>query len=81
MKVTYIGSETMMYLHYIDVDAGTTLVAVPGETYDVAPAGGNILSTGTDMPMDGRFVAAQDEGKSKKGHVTSEDTMPSAIKE
>lgn len=81
-KAKYAGHETFTYLHYLDLSTGTTLVCQPGQTYDIAPAGGNILSMGTDYPGDGRFVPVkEDEKSSKKGHVTIEDTMPSVIKE
>lgn len=86
-SVTYYGHETRIYLHYTDINTGRTLVAQPGQTYNVAPAGGNLLSAGTVMPMDGRFAQGTDkvekneESKPKKAQVTGEDTMPSAIKE
>lgn len=80
-KTRYTGHENMTYLHYLDLSTGRTLAAEPGETYDVASAGGNLLSAGTDMPQDGRWVPVKDEKSSKKGHVTGEDTMPSGIRE
>lgn len=86
--VTYNGHEPMTYLHYIDLTTGRTLTVEPGRAYDVAPAGGNLLSAGTEMPMDGNFVPLAQASSSRKkevagknGHVASKGTMPSRIKE
>jgi hypothetical protein len=88
--VTYYGHVTMTYPHYTDLATGRTLVAVPGQTYNVAPASGNILSAGTLMPVDGRFAAgtdkveekdSSDESDDKKGMNATKGTMPSRMKE
>lgn len=54
--VTYYGHVTMTYLDYIDTATGKTLVCVPGQTYNVTPASGNVRSSGSTMPNDGRFT-------------------------
>jgi hypothetical protein len=46
----------MTYPDYIDTATGKTLACVPGNTYNVIPASGNIRSAGTTMPGDGRFT-------------------------
>jgi hypothetical protein len=33
------GAETLCYVDYLDTIAGHTLVAAPGGTYQIAPAG------------------------------------------
>ena len=53
----YNGHVTMTYMDYIDVATGKTLVCVPGQSYTITPASGNIRSAGTSMPGDGRFAA------------------------
>ena len=47
MKVTYIGNEILTYMGYYDTETGTTLVCVPGKSYDITPE---------VMPTDGRFT-------------------------
>jgi hypothetical protein len=41
----YLGYETRTYVQYLDQEAGTTLVADPGGSYDMLPAGS------WDMPV------------------------------
>lgn len=55
-SVTFHGHVPMTYHDYIDLATGKTLVCQPGQTYNIAPASGNIRSVGTTMPADGRFV-------------------------
>jgi hypothetical protein len=50
----FTGNETLTYLQYLDVQAGRTLVAVPGGTYDVAVASGYV-NVGL-LPDDGRWI-------------------------
>ena len=40
MRAVYTGHEALTFSDYLDLDTGRTLTAVPGGTYDVAPAGG-----------------------------------------
>ena len=40
MRVAYVGHEALTFTDYIDLEAGKTLHAVPGGTYDIAPASG-----------------------------------------
>lgn len=54
--IQYNGHVTMTYLDYIDTATGKTLVCAPGQSYNIAPASGNIRSAGTTMPQDGRFT-------------------------
>jgi hypothetical protein len=35
----YLGYETRTYVQYLDADADRTLIASPGGTYDIRPAG------------------------------------------
>ena len=68
----------MTYMNYTDVATGKTLVCVPGETYDITVANGNV----PPVPNDGRFTevipeAKPDEtpgSKSRRG-VTEQDTL------
>lgn len=39
-RYTYTGSEQQVYPQYLDAEKGTTLVADPGGTYDVAQVEG-----------------------------------------
>jgi hypothetical protein len=55
-SVTFYGHYPITYPHYIDLATGKALSVVPGGSYNVAPASGNLLSAGTTMPLDGRFV-------------------------
>lgn len=54
-SVTYYGHVTMTYGDFIDIATGKTLVCVPGQTYSIMPASGNIRSVNMTMPSDGRF--------------------------
>jgi hypothetical protein len=56
-SVTFYGHVPMTYPDYIDLATGRTLTCQPGQTYNVAPASGNVRSAGTTMPNDGRFTA------------------------
>ncbi len=40
MLAAYTGHEALTFPDYIDLGTGKTLAAVPGGTYDVAPASG-----------------------------------------
>jgi hypothetical protein len=35
----YLGFETRTYVQYLDAEASTTLIASPGGSYDIVPAG------------------------------------------
>ena len=43
MRVSYTGHEALTFTDYIDLEAGKTLHAVPGGTYDIAPASGHVV--------------------------------------
>ena len=64
--VTFNGHVPMTYIHYIDLATGKTLTCQPGQTYDVAPASGSVLSAGTAMPNDGRFADAGHEAEKEE---------------
>lgn len=50
------GSYTLGYLQYLDLETGHTLVAHPGEPYEIAVASGWVLS---NPPDDGRWAGTQ----------------------
>ncbi|WP_433465704.1 hypothetical protein [Spirillospora sp. CA-128828] len=54
MKATFHGDATTTYAEYIDVEHSRTLVAEPGETYDIAPASGHVREL--PMPPDDRWT-------------------------
>lgn len=68
--VTYIGHCEVLYPHYKDRISGATLRVVPGGVYDVVPVSGNVLSEGTEYPMDGKFIIylPEREEKPETGH-------------
>ena len=43
MRVAYAGHEALTFSDYIDLNTGKTLHAVPGGTYDLAPASGRVV--------------------------------------
>lgn len=56
MAVQYLGHMTMTYMDYIDLATGKTLVAVPGQSYNIIPNGGHAAALPA-VPSDGRFTA------------------------
>ena len=56
MKCTFTGEVTTTYADYIDTERQSTLVAEPGETYDIAPARGHVRDL--PMPPDERWKPA-----------------------
>jgi hypothetical protein len=43
MRVVYVHHEPLTFTDYLNLDTGQTLSAVPGETYDIAPASGHVV--------------------------------------
>ena len=43
MRVAYAGHEALTFSDYTDLETGRTLHAVPGGTYDIAPASGRVV--------------------------------------
>lgn len=64
MKCTFTGEAVTTYAEYIDAEAGRTLVAEPGETYDIAPARGHARDL--PMPPDERWKPAPKAPKTTK---------------
>ena len=55
----YGGTETLTYIAYIDVTAGHTLLAVPGGTYAMQPAGLGFDYRLPSVPEDGLWTAVE----------------------
>jgi hypothetical protein len=51
----FLGYDTRLYTQYIDNEADTTLIALPGESYDMRPAGSRNLPV---PPADGLWGPA-----------------------
>lgn len=64
MKCTFTGEVTTTYAEYIDAERQSTLVAEPGETYDIAPARGHARDL--PMPPDERWKPAPKAPKTNK---------------
>lgn len=58
MSFPFLGTSTRVYTQYTDTGTGTTLVAEPGASYDMAPAQG--AGDLTVPPPDGLWNAASD---------------------
>jgi hypothetical protein len=43
VRVVYTYHEPRTFSDYMDLETGKTLYAVPGATYDVAPASGHVV--------------------------------------
>lgn len=43
MRAVYVGHEALTFPDYLDLETGRTLEAIPGGTYDIAPAGGRVM--------------------------------------
>lgn len=54
MKYAYTGDAEQVYPQFIDTAKGSTLVAEPGKTYDIAPAEGHAVK----VPPDARWKPA-----------------------
>jgi hypothetical protein len=63
VKATFNGDHVTTYAEYIDAGQARTLVAEPGETYDIAPAAGHVREL--PMPPDGRWKPARTPAKTK----------------
>jgi hypothetical protein len=56
MPYRYAGTDTRTYTQFIDIDADGPLVASPGGTYDMRPAGQLNMPV---PPGDGRWAPAE----------------------
>ena len=57
MRVAYTYHEKLTFPDYLDQETGKTLTAVPGQSYDVAPASGRMvpdIPTGWFVPLEGQ---------------------------
>lgn len=63
MPFPYLGSETRTYTQWLDASTGRTLVADPGRSYDMYPAGGLNL---TAPPADGLWEVPESGAKKDK---------------
>jgi hypothetical protein len=43
MRVVYAHHEPLTFTDYLNLETGQTLAAVPGGTYDIAPASGRVV--------------------------------------
>ena len=69
-RYTYTGDAEQPYPQYLDAGKGTTLVAVPGTSYDVTPAEG-----WDDMPVpprDGRWTDDKPAAVPRRGDGSEE---------
>jgi hypothetical protein len=64
VKATFHGDGETTFAEYIDTAKGSTLVAEPGGTYDIAPAAGHVREL--PMPPDDRWTPAKAPTKSTK---------------
>ena len=55
MRVVYVHHEPLTFTDYLNLETGQTLTAVPGVTYDIAPASGRVVP---DLP-EPWFTAAE----------------------
>jgi hypothetical protein len=90
VRVAYVGHEALTFTDYIDLKAGKTLHAVPGETYDIAPASGRVVPQlpepwfvlaeggGEDegTPAEGDGVPPEPGGEQEAGGEPSGDEDP-----
>jgi hypothetical protein len=53
---TFTGDSTLTYVQYMDVQADRTLIAAPGGSYEMTPAGNWNLPV---PPADGRWESAE----------------------
>jgi hypothetical protein len=64
VKHTFGGDQTVTYAEYIDVAKGSTLVAEPGESYNIALARGHVRDL--PVPPDDRWTPAKAPAKTTK---------------
>lgn len=64
VKATFNGDAVTTYAEYIDAEAGRTLVAEPGGTYDIAPARGHAREL--PVPPDGRWTPVKPVTRKKE---------------
>ena len=57
MRVVYVHHEPLTFTDYLNLETGQTLTAVPGVTYDIAPASGRVVP---ELP-EPWFTAAEPE--------------------
>jgi hypothetical protein len=65
---TYLGHEVRTYPQYLDADTSCTLIAAPGGSYDIAPAGSLDLPV---PPADGLWEASAPSGDPPGGEAGS----------
>lgn len=84
-RYTFGGAEPQTYPQYLDVDKGTTLVAEPGGTHDVAQVEGLTVPGEPDskgatrsvemtlpMPPDDRWTAEPSRTRASRRETTEE---------
>jgi len=71
MRVVYAHHEPLTFTDYLNLETGQTLHAVPGETYDIAPASGHVVP---DLP-EPWFVPAEG-GTPGEGTPAEGDGVP-----
>jgi hypothetical protein len=72
----YLGYETRTYVQYLVEPAGTTLIADPGGSYDMAPAGSWVLPV---PPADGLWETAEDEPDGEPEDGSEPDAIPALL--
>ena len=85
MRVVYTYHEPRTFSDYMDLETGKTLYAVPGGTYDVAPASGHVVpgfpvpwfdfADDGAQPLDAASESGEDESPPPDGEAdgTEED--------
>ena len=71
MRAVYTGHEVLTFSDYLDLETGRTLTAVPGGTYDMAPASGRLVP---DVPP-GWFAPAIEE-KQAEATAAADEPAP-----
>ena len=69
MTCTYLGHQVLTYPKYLDADTSCTLIAAPGGSYDIVPAGSLDLPV---PPADGLWEASAPSGDPPGGEGVSE---------
>jgi hypothetical protein len=69
---SYTGHETLTFPDYLDLSAGRTLTAKPGQSYDVAPASGRLVP---DVPA-GWFTSLEGQKRSEEEAAPGEAAEP-----
>jgi hypothetical protein len=63
VRAVYTGHEVLTFSDYLDLETGRTLTAVPGGTYDMAPASGRLVP---DVPAGWFAPAVEDEPQNEQ---------------